>query len=90
MVPNTYMPQGNPRGAADVCPRLKGFRILRNPFVVDGRSRRPRRGLQQAGFTLTEIMIVLAVITIVATIAFVGLRNNQWEGAYLRFTDDLV
>ena len=35
-------------------------------------------------------MIVLAVITIVATLAFVGLRNNQWEGAYLRFTDDLV
>jgi hypothetical protein len=35
-------------------------------------------------------MIVLAVITIVAVIAFVGIRNNQWEGAYLRFTDDLV
>lgn len=35
-------------------------------------------------------MIVLSVITIVATMAFVGLRNNQWEGAYLRFTDDLV
>jgi len=35
-------------------------------------------------------MIVLSVITIVAVIAFVGLRNNQWEGAYLRFTDDLV
>ena len=34
-------------------------------------------------------MIVLAVITIVATTAFIGLRNNQWEGAYLRFTDDL-
>ena len=35
-------------------------------------------------------MIVLAVITIVAVIAFIGIRNNQWEGAYLRFTDDLV
>lgn len=35
-------------------------------------------------------MIVLSVITIVGTIAFIGLRNNQWEGAYLRFTDDLV
>ena len=35
-------------------------------------------------------MIVLAVITIVAVVAFIGLRNNQWEGAYLRFTDDLV
>jgi hypothetical protein len=35
-------------------------------------------------------MIVLAVITIVAVVAFIGLRNNQYEGAYLRFTDDLV
>ena len=35
-------------------------------------------------------MIVLAVISIVAVIAFPGIRNNQWEGAYMRFTDDLV
>lgn len=35
-------------------------------------------------------MIVLVVITIVSTIAFSGLRGNQYEGAYLRFTDDLV
>jgi type II secretory pathway pseudopilin PulG len=35
-------------------------------------------------------MIVVSVIAIVATIAFIGLRNNQYEGAYLRFTDDLV
>jgi type II secretory pathway pseudopilin PulG len=35
-------------------------------------------------------MIVVAVISIVATIAFIGLRSNQYEGAYLRFTDDLV
>ena len=33
-------------------------------------------------------MIVLTVITIVGTIAFIGLRNNQFEGAYLRFTDN--
>jgi prepilin-type N-terminal cleavage/methylation domain-containing protein len=45
---------------------------------------------RERGFTLTELMIVLSVITIVAVIAFVGIRNNQWEGAYLRFTDDLL
>ena len=44
----------------------------------------------ERGFTLTELMIVLAVITIVAVVAFPGLRGNQFEGAYLRFTDDLV
>jgi prepilin-type N-terminal cleavage/methylation domain-containing protein len=43
-----------------------------------------------AGFTLIELMVVLLVLTIVATVAFVGIRNNQWEGAYLRFTDDLT
>ncbi|MFV8756612.1 pilus assembly FimT family protein [Nannocystaceae bacterium ST9] len=42
-----------------------------------------------SGFTLIELMVVLLVLTIVALLAFVGIRNNQWEGAYLRFTDDL-
>jgi hypothetical protein len=37
-----------------------------------------------------ELMIVLSIITIVATVAFIGIRNNQWEGAYMRFTDDLT
>lgn len=35
-------------------------------------------------------MIVLSVMTIVAVVAFVGIRNNQWESAFYRFTDDLV
>jgi len=35
-------------------------------------------------------MLVLVVISVVASIAFIGLRANQYEGAYLRFTDDLV
>jgi prepilin-type N-terminal cleavage/methylation domain-containing protein len=61
---------------------------MRKPFIADARNH--RNPGHEAGFTLTELMIVLAVITIVATLAFVGLRNNQWEGAYLRFTDDLV
>ncbi|WP_146155215.1 type II secretion system protein, partial [Enhygromyxa salina] len=79
--------------AMEACPQSRGlrsrsqsFEILRNDCIVSNASRTH----DERGFTLTEIMIVLAVITIVATIAFVGLRNNQWEGAYLRFTDDLV
>src|SRR5689334_15779103 len=59
---------------------LKRFQYLRKSFI----------GAKRAGFTLVELMIVLSVITIVAVIAFVGIRNNQWEGAYMRFTDDLV
>ena len=47
-------------------------------------------GKNERGFTLTELMIVVSVIAVVAVIAFIGLRNNQYEGAYLRFTDDLV
>jgi prepilin-type N-terminal cleavage/methylation domain-containing protein len=53
----------------------KDFRAARDPAL---------------GFTLIELMVVLLVLTIVATVAFVGIRNNQWEGAYLRFTDDLA
>jgi prepilin-type N-terminal cleavage/methylation domain-containing protein len=61
------------------------FSQLGNDFIA----RSPRVGSER-GFTLTELMIVVAVIAIVATVAFVGLRNDQFEGAYLRFTDDLV
>ena len=49
-----------------------------------------RKKYRARGFTLIELMVVLSVLTIVAVIAFVGIRNNQWEGAYLRFTDDLA
>ncbi|MFV8752583.1 pilus assembly FimT family protein [Nannocystaceae bacterium ST9] len=65
---------------------------LRKHFIA-GRSRRvgqaPREE-RSLGFTLIELMVVLLVLTIVAVLAFVGIRNNQWEGAYFRFTDDLT
>jgi prepilin-type N-terminal cleavage/methylation domain-containing protein len=57
---------------------------------LQGGSRVRNKVRSKRGFTLIELMVVLSVLTIVAVIAFVGIRNNQWEGAYLRFTDDLA
>ena len=72
----------------------KSRNILRSSIKVftAGRNRKIARSQTrgEVGFTLVELMIVLSVITIVAVVAFIGIRNNQWEGAYLRFTDDLV
>lgn len=93
MISNIYKETSQLPAAAETSVAEKAFRELRKPFIATVETaQRPRarsfRGTR--GFTLTELMIVLAVISIVAVIAFIGLRNNQWEGAYLRFTDDLV
>lgn len=79
MIPNNYSEARNPLGSSDVRQTPQVVPQLRKAFIA-----------RQHGFTLTELMIVLSVITIVATVAFIGIRNNQWEGTYLRFTDDLV
>src|SRR5688572_373702 len=72
MISNHYSDASNTHDASVQRPNLQEFRDLRKPFIVRAR---------QTGFTLIELMIVLGVITIVAVIAFVGIRNNQWEGA---------
>ena len=79
MISNNYNTAWSSEGGSDVCHTSKSLRSLRKAFIA-----------REAGFTLIELMIVLSVITIVAVVAFVGIRKNQWEGAYMRFTDDLV
>lgn len=85
MVPKIYNPAGNLRKPRHAAPPHEGISELGNSFIAGS----PRSG-RSRGFTLTELMVVLLVITIVAVVAFIGLRGNQYEGAYLQFTDDLV
>jgi prepilin-type N-terminal cleavage/methylation domain-containing protein len=85
MISNDYSSAVAASPAPDQLGGPHEFRGLRKPFIAGTRA-----AARQAGFTLVELMIVLGVITIVAVIAFSGIRNNQWEGAYMRFTDDLV
>ncbi len=88
MIPKVYNWGRSLRDEREGTSPPEGVSELENCFIAG--SLPPRANPRERGFTLTELMIVLAVITIVATIAFIGLRNNQYEGAYLRFTDDLV
>lgn len=41
------------------------------------------------GFTLIEMMIVLAVISIVAAVTFAGVQKDQFQGAFRRYVDDV-
>lgn len=72
---------GAPRGIAPAGPQFSS--ALRKHFIAGSLER-------SRAFTLIELMVVLLVMTIVATVSFIGIRSNQWEGAYLRFTDDLA
>ena len=69
----------------------EGISQLAKDFIAeDPATESPQRRARERGFTLTELMIVVSVIAVVATIAFIGLRNNQFDGAYLRFTDEIT
>ncbi|NVB40537.1 prepilin-type N-terminal cleavage/methylation domain-containing protein [Pseudenhygromyxa sp. WMMC2535] len=84
MISSIYSSTKSPREAPGVVRAKKCLRPVRKYFIAE----RSRAG--ERGFTLTELMIVVTVISIVAVVAFIGIRNDQWEGAYYRFTDDLV
>jgi len=59
---------------------------------------RPRTGFRprgsassvgSRGFSLIELMVTIAVVTILASVAFAGMRQNDFEGQYIRFVQDV-
>ena len=44
---------------------------------------------RQRGFSLIELMVTIGVVTILAAIAFAGMRQNEFEGQYRRFVQDV-
>lgn len=50
---------------------------------------RSRRNTRRGGFTLIELMVALAIVTLLGTIVIGGFRQNEAKTAYVRFVDDL-
>lgn len=41
------------------------------------------------GFTLIEMMVVVAILAIIAAATFAGFRQDEYRGQYKRFVDDM-
>lgn len=48
-----------------------------------------RRHRHSRGFSLIELMVTIGVVTILGAVAFAGMRQNEFEGQYLRFVQDV-
>ncbi len=63
---------------------------VRSGRVAPGRQSPGRtRSAGQRGFSLIELMVTIGVVTILAAIAFAGVRQNEFEGQYKRFVQDV-
>ncbi len=51
--------------------------------------RAARSSARVRGYTLIELLMVMVILTIVASIAFVGLNKHGFDSAYRRYADDL-
>ena len=68
----------------------RGVRGGRRTPQSSGALRKDVRARKALGFTLIEVMIVVVVLSIVATIAFVGIGQNRFEGKYREFTGEII
>ena len=68
----------------------RGVRGGRRTPHSSGALRKDVRARKALGFTLIEVMIVVVVLSIVATIAFVGIGQNRFEGKYREFTGEII
>lgn len=50
---------------------------------------RPPASSRQAGFTLIELMVTIAVVAVISAVAFAGFRANDYRTQYTRFVDDV-
>ena len=69
--------------------KLHSPRSGMRPEAVERRRRTASRHRNSRGFSLIELMVTIGVVTILGAVAFAGMRQNEFEGQYLRFVQDV-